>query len=177
MKPEYRTSPSYKFVTIYFLVIPIFCVLGFLIVSSYFYDDELVTNWKMTFAGEDQTFRTGEATDFQLFLENEFGEAMNSATVSVVFDRPETVHQIERTLHPLQNGLFETEVIFSIPGQWIAMIEAKEGNLVYRNQVIFQVDGEIISDGGRDPSDQFNLDQPLPDDIKFQLNQMTNFSR
>ncbi|GAE25774.1 hypothetical protein JCM9140_1784 [Halalkalibacter wakoensis JCM 9140] len=128
--------------------------------------EELETQWNLSFAGADEYFQTGEAIDFHIFLEDEFGNGIEATSVKAVFDRPHTVHQIEKVFSRFDHGLYGAEVVFSVPGEWIAMIEAKKGNKVYRNQVLFQVSGPVVSESSRDPKDHFHLEQPLPNEIK-----------
>src|SRR5690625_289299 len=107
--------------------------------------ETLETGWKAVFTSEENSVRTGEATDFHFFLEDERGQPIEDATVTAVFDRVETIHQIEKRAHPLQSGLYATEVIFSVPGTWMMMIHAKNGNKYYKNQFLINVIGPIIA--------------------------------
>ncbi|MFC0472380.1 FixH family protein [Halalkalibacter kiskunsagensis] len=157
-------------------------LMGVVVMSSYLLTtfantETLKTEWRLSFAGADEFFQTGQAIDFHLFLEDEVGNPVENVDMSVVFDRPDTVHQIEKTFGYLENGLYETEVVFSVPGTWIAMVEAKKDGNYYRNQILFQVDGSIISEANRDPKDSFHLNQPLPEDLQIELNNIPVFRR
>ncbi|MDT8862064.1 FixH family protein [Alkalihalobacillus sp. MEB130] len=138
-------------------------------VMAFVSTEELETNWTLTYAGAGESIPTGQATDFHIFLEDELGSSVDQATVTAVFDRPGTVHHIEKGFSRLEGGLYEAEVVFSIPGTWIAMIEARKGNQLYRNQIIFTVEGFVVSETNWDPNDHFHFDQPLPMDIERQI--------
>ncbi|NEU31465.1 hypothetical protein GN156_11895 [bacterium LRH843] len=138
---------------------------------------KLETNWQVNFVGAEETFETGQAVDVHFIVEDEFGHPIDSATVTATFDRIETVHQIEKNLHSIQSGLYETEIVFSVPGTWIAMIEVQKGERYYRNQYLFYVEGPIIAKEHRDPGDHFNLDQPLPLELKRELENIPVFKR
>lgn len=129
-----------------------------------------VTNWKMTVAGSEERYPTGQAIDIQLFLEDEMGMAIEDANIVLTMDRPGTVHNLEKVMHHVESGLYESEVIFSLPGTWIGMVEVTNGKKRYQNQFLLQVDGQVISAQNRDPADAFHLNQPLPNEIKRQLN-------
>ncbi len=131
--------------------------------------ETLQTNWKAIFAEEGEVFRTGQAIELHFFLEDEGARALEDATVTAVFDRVETVHQIEKEFFNVENGLYETEVVFSVPGTWIVMLDVKKGQSYYRNQFLIQVDGPIISTEHRDPADHFHLNQPLPNELQREL--------
>ncbi|MED1600573.1 FixH family protein [Alkalihalophilus marmarensis] len=124
--------------------------------------DQVVTNWSMNVAGLDEFYQTGEAVDIHLFLEDAEGHPIEDANVSVLLDRPETVHHMNKVMHKVEGGLYVTEAIFSLPGTWIGMVEAVRGKDVYRNQFLLRVEGGIIAESNRDPEDAFTLDQPLP---------------
>lgn len=136
--------------------------------------ETLRTDWTMTFAEEGVVFQTGKAFDLHFILEDERDEALNGATVTAVFDRLETIHHIEKTLANVGDGLYETEVVFSLPGTWIAMVEAKKGGSIYRNQFIFTVEGAIVAKEHRDPNDHFHLKQRLPIEIERELEKYRN---
>jgi nitrogen fixation protein FixH len=152
-------------------------IISFYLLSTFSNTESLETDWKLTFAGADEFFQTGQAIDFHLFLEDETGTPMENANMSVVFDRPDTVHQIEKAFGYVEGGLYETEVVFSVPGTWIAMVEAEKDGRYYRNQILFQVSGSIISEANRDPKDSFHLNQPLPKDLQVELNKISVFQR
>ena len=137
---------------------------------------ELETNWKISFAGANDLFETGEAIDFHLFLEDELGVPIEHANVKAIFDRPDTVHQIEKTFSKLDGGLYETEIIFSVPGTWIAMVEVNKDGRTYFNQILFDVRGTIAAQSNRDPKDHFHLEQPLPKDLERELNNIPVFN-
>ncbi|MCL7747058.1 FixH family protein [Halalkalibacter alkaliphilus] len=139
--------------------------------------EKLETNWTLSFAGADEFFQTGQATDFHVFLEDEFGNAIENATVTAVFDRPDTVHHIKKVFSRVEGGLYETEIVFSVPGTWIAMVEAEKGDHIYRNQILFTVDGSIVSEANRDPKDHFHLEQPLPSELQRSLNNIPVFNK
>jgi hypothetical protein len=156
---------------IYIIGISVFLFL------TLFSENELETQWSLTFAGSDQTFRTGEAVDVQLFLEDAAGLPIEGANMKAVFDRPGTVHNIEKTFSRLDGGLYETEVVFSLPGIWIAMVEVEKAGRNYRNQIFITVQGSIAADVHRDPKDHFHLNQPLPNEIQEQLNRIPVLNR
>jgi hypothetical protein len=135
--------------------------------------EQVVTNWSMDVVGLSELYRTGEAVELHLFLEDEQGHPIEDANVTLMLDRPETVHHLEKVMHHVEGGLFETEAIFSLPGTWIGMVEASRGRHVYRNQFFLTVDGAIIADTSRDPSDHFTLDQPLPEFLKKEMEAMS----
>ncbi len=151
--------------------------ISFYLLSTFATTETLETEWRLSFAGADEFFQTGQAIDFHLFLEDELGNPVGNVDMSVVFDRPGTVHHIEKTFGYLESGLYETEVVFSVPGTWVAMVEAKKDGNIYRNQILFQVDGSIISEANRDPKDSFHLNQPLPEDLQIELNNIPAFRR
>lgn len=133
-------------------------------------EKQLETNWTISFPQAGDILKTGRAVDFHLFLEDEYGQPIEDATMKVVFDRPGTVHQIEKTFSRVENGLYENDIIFSVPGTWIAMIEVTKGDRIYRNQILFDVEGPVIADADRDPNDSFRLTQNLPKDVELLLN-------
>ncbi|WP_078552551.1 FixH family protein [Bacillus alkalicellulosilyticus] len=124
--------------------------------------ETLQTNWKLDVVGTEHTYRSGDRTDFHVFLEDENGEPITNANVKVTFDMPDMVHNIQKTMHHLEGGLYEAEVIFSMGGTWIGVIEASQGGNQYINQALIEVDGPTIPEGNRDPADHFSLEQPLP---------------
>ncbi len=138
---------------------------------------ELETKWTLSFAGANDLFETGQAIDFHLFLEDELGVPIENANMKAVFDRPGTVHQIEKTFSRLDGGLYETEIIFSVPGTWIAMVEVNKDGSTYYNQILFNVRGTIAAQNNRDPKDLFHLEQPLPRDLERELNNIPDFNR
>ncbi|MCM3712590.1 FixH family protein [Alkalihalobacillus oceani] len=160
MKLEQHSYPSYMANV---LLLTFF--LGAIGTIVYAGSAELRADWGVTLA-VNETFQTGEAIDFQLFVEDGQEQLIEGASVEAVFDRPETVHQIEKTFHHLGDGLYETEVIFSVPGTWVVMVEVKKGRDFYRNQYLLEVEGPIIGEQNRDPGDHFSLEQPLPEELK-----------
>ncbi|WP_227937916.1 FixH family protein [Alkalihalobacillus deserti] len=154
----------------------------FILISSLFLfmtlpKSELETRWTLSFTGADELFQTGQAVDFQLFLEDELGAPIENANMKAVFDRPGTVHQIEKTFSRIEGGLYETEVIFSVPGTWIAMVEVNQKGRTYYNQILFDVGGTIAAQSNRDLNDLFHLKQPLPNDLERELNSIPVFNR
>lgn len=127
------------------------------------------TDWHITFAEEGEILPTGKTVDLHFFILDENDEPLEGAKVVAIFDRVETVHHIEKSFSSLGNGLYETEIVFSVPGTWIIMMDVKKGSSVYRNQFIVEVDGPIISEEHRDPADHFNLNQRLPIDLQRRL--------
>lgn len=138
---------------------------------------ELQTNWHVTVTNDGEQFVTGEAIDFHFFLEDERGQTLEGAKVTATFDRVETVHQIDKKFRALPHGLYGTEIIFSLPGTWIMMLDVKKGKQYYKNQYIFEVTGPIVAKENRDPHDSFTLDQPLPKEIRNKLYYTTPFHR
>ncbi len=153
-----------------------FLIVSFFIIPLIDYE-KLQTDWSVTIPQANETFQTGQAIDFHLFVEDELGQSMEKATVTATFDRVETVHQIEKTFQGLPGGLYETEIIFSLPGIWILMVDVQEGNSYYRNQFLVNVEGPIVAEGNRDPGDHFNLEQPLPLDVQRELDHIPVFKR
>lgn len=153
----------------------LYIVVSSIVVIPLLQTEKLQTNWKMTFAQADEVFKTGQTIDLHFFLEDESGTEIENATMKAVFDRNETVHQIEKEFHYLEDGLYETEVVFSVPGTWIVMLEAKKGSSAYRNQFLIQVEGPIVAEESRDPADHFELDQPLPSELERELDHFPRF--
>lgn len=160
MKLEQHSYPSYM--TNALLLVLFIGAIGTI---AYAGSAGLQPNWGVTLAMH-ETFQTGEAVDFQLFAEDEQQRLIEGASVKAVFDRPETVHQIEKTFHHLGDGLYETEVVFSVPGTWVVMVEVKKGREYYRNQYLLEVEGPIIGEQNRDPGDHFSLEQRLPEELE-----------
>ncbi|WP_017728730.1 FixH family protein [Halalkalibacterium ligniniphilum] len=142
---------------ILFLAIPF--VIGS-IWASYviFSPKELVTDWRMEVVGLEEAWESGEATDIHLFLYDENGTGIDSANVQIKFDMPGMVHHMEKTMHHVENGLYETEVIFSMGGTWVGFVEATNGAKVFRNPFIFEVTGPVIAEANRDPQDHFQAE-------------------
>ncbi|KHF39185.1 FixH family protein [Halalkalibacter okhensis] len=161
------------------LLLSLLCilVLSSYLIITFLNKENMATNWTLSFAGADEFYQTGQAIDFQIFLEDKFGSSIENATVTAVFDRPDTVHQIEKVFSRVEGGLYETEIVFSVPGTWIAMVEAKQGDQVYKNQILFTVDGSVVSEGNRDPNDHFHLEQPLPSEIERSLSNIPAFNK
>lgn len=168
-----RSFPSPATLTI---VLISFLIASFF-VAPFIQSEKLQTDWIVTVPGANETFQTGQAIDFHLFLADEFGEAIEKANVTATFDRAETVHQIKKNFHGLANGLYETEVVFSVPGRWIVMLDVQKGNNYYRNQYLLDIEGPIVAEGNRDPADHFDLEQPLPLDVKRELENIPVFKR
>ncbi|MCK0470333.1 FixH family protein [Halalkalibacter sp. APA_J-10(15)] len=151
------------------VVAGIVCLIGFAIfLIVLFPNEKLIDHWNVTTISED-VYYTGNISTIHLYIVDERNEPIEGAEVSVVFDRPDTVHQIERTFHSIGEGLYEADVIFSVPGQWVALVHAKKGRDVYQNQVFLSVEGEIAARNRRDPADLFHLGQPLPPDLKLEI--------
>ncbi|ARK29128.1 hypothetical protein BkAM31D_04260 [Halalkalibacter krulwichiae] len=155
----------------------VYCVSSIIFFTIAIFDkEELETDWSISLVDSGSIW-TGDAVDFHLYLEDEQGNPINEANMKAVFDRPGTVHQIEKRFSRLENGLYETEIIFSVPGTWIAMVESSKNDKIYRNQLLFEVQGTIVSDVDRDPKDLFHLEQPLPQDLQFEIERIQNVNR
>ncbi|GAE30047.1 FixH family protein [Halalkalibacter hemicellulosilyticus] len=151
------------------IVAVLVCLIGFvLFIIALFPNEKVIDHWNVTTISED-VFYTGNVSTIHLYIVDERNEPIEDAEVSVVFDRPETVHQIERTFHSIGEGLYEANVIFSVRGQWVALVHAKKGRDVYQNQLFLSVEGEIAARNRRDPADLFHLGQPLPPDLKLEI--------
>lgn len=100
-----------------------------------------VTHWQAELVGSEQTYQTGQATDLHLFLEDEAGEPIEDADVAVTLDRPVTVHQINKVMHHVEGGLYVAEAVFSLPGTWVVMVEATQGDKQYKNEYLIEVEG------------------------------------
>ncbi|WP_100406512.1 FixH family protein [Bacillus solitudinis] len=135
------------------------CLTIILIYQSFFIKEE-VTMWRIELVGSDETYGTGEVVNLQMFLEDEVGMPIEDATVHLTLDRPDTVHNLDKVMHHVEGGLYEREVIFSLPGLWIGMVEVNRGRKIYLNQFLLKVEGPIISEEKRDPADNFNSNQP-----------------
>ncbi|WP_059102844.1 FixH family protein [Shouchella shacheensis] len=109
---------------------------------------------------------TGQRATVQLFLEDEFQYSLTDANVRVTFDQPGTVHNMEKVMHHVEGGLYEVEVLFSVPGTWVAMVEAERRGEIYYNQFFLQVDGDVVGESQVDPDDSFTHDQPLPSNVQ-----------
>ncbi|WP_088102715.1 FixH family protein [Halalkalibacter urbisdiaboli] len=144
-------------------------IVSMVLLFQTFEKKEEVTNWTLEVIGTDEHHPTGKAVDIQLFLRDEMGVPIEDASITLIMDRPSTVHNIEKVMHHVEDGLYESEVIFSLPGTWIGIVEVNRGKDYYQNQFLYHVNGRIVSKQNRDPADVFQLDQPLPNDIKREL--------
>ncbi len=133
-----------------------------------------VTHWQAELVGSEQTYQTGQATDLHLFLEDEAGEPIEDADVAVTLDRPVTVHQINKVMHHVEGGLYVAEAVFSLPGTWVVMVEATQGDKQYKNEYLIEVEGPIIAEESRDPDDLFKLEQKLPNKIREEIQRLMN---
>lgn len=158
---------NYPVLTI--LLVSVFTMVTFSMVSYITSKENIVTMWKMEVVGLREEIQSGKVTDIHLFLEDEFGKPITNAKVSIVFDMPDMVHLIEKKMHHIENGLYATEVVFSMGGTWIGMVEARRGKDVYKNQFIIQATGPLISKEKRERTDKFHLEQPLPDSLTKML--------
>ncbi|WP_062050544.1 FixH family protein [Bacillus sp. JCM 19034] len=164
MKVVVRKSFERSYLFAFFM-----CMLSLIFfLVTYFQMEQQVVDWHVTVVSEDLLY-TGDVSTIHLYVVDEFNEPIEDANISAIFDRPETVHQIEKTFTSIGNGLYEANVIFSVPGQWVSLIEAKKGRNVYQNQLFLTVEGEIAARSRRDPDDLFNLNQSLPDDLEIEL--------
>lgn len=171
-----KLEKTYPAAPVLIIVALSFLISSYFVIPS-FQPETLQTNWKVSMLGTEKPLHTGKAVDFHFFLEDERGQPLEGAEVTAIFDRIETVHQIDKNFRELNNGLYETEIIFSVPGTWIVMLDIKKGKHFYRNQYLFDVEGPIIAKENRDPADHFNLQQPLPMDLKRVLNNGSVFKR
>lgn len=138
--------------------------------------EQQVVDWHVTAISED-VFYTGDHSTIHLYVVDENNQPIEDANISAVFDRPETVHQIEKTFTSIGDGLYEANVIFSVPGQWIVFVEARKNKNVYYNQLLLTVEGEVAARSRRDPDDLFNLEQPLPRDLEMELQRTYKLSQ
>ncbi|WP_157796431.1 FixH family protein [Bacillus sp. FJAT-45037] len=167
-------------VNIGIFVMALFFLIGsFVVVVSFLFveNENVITDWKMTVVGINEVYQTGQIIDIHVFLEDESNESIENADVSLVLDRPETVHHLTKVMHRLEDGLYEAEAILSVPGIWIGMVEASRGKDVYRNQFLLKVEGSVIGEPSRDPADHFSLDQYLPDDVQQKVESYESFDR
>lgn len=152
-----------------FIIITLFLLASSWLSYHVWIAEEKITDWKMEVVGQDNRPQAGVATDIHIFLEDEFGEPITNANVSLILDMPDMVHYIEKTMHHVENGLFETEVVLSMGGTWIGWLEAKVGNKVYINQFLLEANGPLVSKEHRDPKDYLHLEQPLPSWVRIQF--------
>ncbi|WP_142302873.1 FixH family protein [Bacillus sp. FJAT-45350] len=151
----------YKYPLLSLLGAGAFIFLTIWSIFAFIEKETLITDWRMDVVGLDSTYQSGKATDIQLFLEDSAGQPITNANVQLILDRPETVHNIQKTMHHVEDGLYETEAIFSIGGKWVGIVEAKVASNVYRNQFYIDIDGNLVSEEYRDPTDHFHLEQSI----------------
>lgn len=131
--------------------------------------EQLITDWEKEVVGLEEGVMSGKATDIHVFLYDENREPIKDANVSVTFDKPGAVHQLNKIMHHVEDGLYETEVIFSDGGHWIGELAAQRGQEIFYDQFLFDVHGSAISEQHRDPDDHFHLGGGTPE----QLNNMS----
>ncbi|MBU8908823.1 FixH family protein [Desertibacillus haloalkaliphilus] len=129
----------------------------------------IATNWQIDVIGTDRVINAGEATDIQLFLEDDMGDPITDANVTVILDMPNMVHHMKKKMNHVEGGLYETEAVVSMGGTWIGMVEASKGSQVFYDQFHLRAEGPIVSKGYRDPTDHINLEQPMPTWVEHQL--------
>ncbi|WP_051556656.1 FixH family protein [Alkalihalobacterium bogoriense] len=152
-----------------------FLAIAFILVTTWvsytlIMKETLQTNWKMTVV-EQARYQTGEATSIQIFLHDQWDEALTNAKVSLTFDMPEMVHHLTKPMHHVEDGLYEAEVIFSMPGTWIGQVEVSDNSNRYVNQFLVKVEGDVMPESRRDPKDEFDFSQPIPNWLLQEVNQ------